>query len=1139
MPIHLKFHGALGEVTGSVSFLRHASTGHVFAVDCGSAHKRDVLKEPAHPGNLPEGCRPDQLKGLFLTHAHADHIGMLLHWVKAGFGGPIYCTTETARCAHFACEDSLRIFLDECNKLGQVAEVGESDKHLAQEMLLNHVPCLPGQELVVEPGLSVIGFPTSHIMGCLGFQFKAMDAAGDVRRVFFTGDVGTVEDEQETRSMMRTRMRPDRPSDYVITESTYGDRTRAPGDRSAKARLRRMSEVLERGFRHGAASRVVFPAFSLQRSQDLLLDVYQVLAFNRAATGLSAGVVPKVYLDSTLATSFMSVFRDVYRQGADGSSPWVNPSSSFFSEFAGDVVQIDDALDKLLKFEGKGACVRLYHQGEVIEVFCGAPRHNAQGPAVILCGSGMTVKGAIERYLYDHVEDERTTFVISGYVPPVSPGAKLLNICKSSAEQRATLTFTLKEDTKRSLPAKNLFGSDIRADCASVSDFYSGHADGPSVCRYAVGESSEELRTLKRVFLMHGEDSSRDGLMRLLHERLAGLHSDGGPLPAIECPYRYSPWFDCGGDRWIEDRPVTISLSVLVPIGDDILGVALSVFPPGMVRTEQGRSFLSLQSGAANSDTSLRVKAFNETHHKLIAETTFARVGDLHDAGRVAFRWREVLNALQLQKGEYFAGHKLCANEQEFKEFEQMRRNLVHGGKQRLHGFVVAGKSAFTPEEISALESLLTPHVPFFVLDSKYLARVNAALFADPDKPKLSKGSAFYVPLKLSDPMVPIAKPFGWECLRGLLEQVAHDAQIRETRQPARPAMASTASKAAKTAVHGSATILPSLRIPPDRAAIPAEAYEALRVGQKVEVIVESPFSNGKARGIKLRSKATQALGVVYGVNYLGGKFEHAVGSTIDAYVKQVEPEMRRVEFILTPPCENADAVQALAASLGSVTWGRLAELIPCSFRTLKGLLGDYCKLLVEDHQTIGCDMTIPAGREVEIYLLIVRVLEQERIRRNSLPPTPEPFTRTKMAQQLGDLWKAADIEAAAHYFEGASQVKLVKMARAILAQPTDDSAEGEFPLEHKDLFYAACVEASDGGWGVVPVVVSEPPARPLPAPSHHVLRELAAIWGVTPATLLLEAEGMGLDLRAEVVLDASSAVKLSAQVVPPSLDMP
>lgn len=1123
MPIHLKFHGALGEVTGSTTFFKFVSSGGVYAVDCGSAHKRDISHEPAHPKNLPSGCKPDQIKGLFLTHAHADHIGMLLHWVKAGFKGPIYCTAETARFAFFACEDSLRILLRENPK----ADVGEAEKIAAQKLLENHMTLAPGVEVHVESGLSVICFPTSHIVGCVGFQFAAADADGVVKRVFFTGDVGTVEDEAETRSMMRKRVRPTQPSDFVVTESTYGDKLRKPGDRSGKARLARMAEVLERGFRHGVDSKLIFPSFSLQRSQDLLLDIYQVLSFNRAATGLSSGVVPKIYLDSSLATSFMSIFRDVYRVGLGGGSPWVNPSASFLGEFAGINVDIDNALEKLLRFDGPGGCVRLYQNGEAMEVFCGPLREKSQGPTIVICGSGMTKNGAIQRYLYDYVEDPFATFVISGYVPPRSPGAALLWIANQPAEIRATVIFELKEDKKRILPKKNLFGSDINADCVSVSEFYSGHADGPSICRYIIGEVGVEVGVLKRIFLMHGEDSSRAGLARLLEDRLSSLSNDGVNLTSVECPYPQSPWFDCGANKWIEVRPVTISLSVLVPASDDILNVTLSVLAPGDIRTETGRSVLTQKSGRAASETNLRVKGFNATYHKLVAETTFAGVEGLLDAGRVAFRWREVLNALQLQKGQYFAGHKFCTNEQEFQEFESMRRNLILGGKQRVHGFVVAGKSAFTSEEMYALESVLTPHVPFFVLDTQYLVRLNASLFSDLDQPNLSDNEAFYVPVKVSDPFVPIARPFGWECLRNLLIQLASDAQIKETRQPARPA---SSASPAKPAVPGPATVVSSERIHPDREGIPFDAYAGLRVGQKVEVTVEAPFATGKSKGMKLRVNATNALGVVYGVNYQGGKFDHPVGSTIVAYVRLVDPALRKVEFILMPPCESEEAVQSLAASRGTVTWRRLAELIPCDFRRLSGLVGDYCKLLVEDYRAVASEMTLPEGLEVEIYRLIVQGLEQERIRRNSLPPPAESFTFEKMARILGGDWKSADLLVAARYFEGASQENLAQMAHDILSQSPSGAEADLFPLAHKDLFYAACVEATIARWGVVPVVQSEPPARPLPSPSYYVLRELAAIWGVSPASLLLESEGFGQELRTEMMLTVDQASQLKGR---------
>lgn len=101
-------------------------------------------------------------------------------------------------------------------------------------------------------------------------------------------------------------------------------------------------------------------------------------------------------------------------------------------------------------------------------------------------------------------------------------------------------------------------------------------------------------------------------------------------------------------------------------------------------------------------------------------------------------------------------------------------------------------------------------------------------------------------------------------------------------------------------------------------------------------------------------------------------------------------------------------------------------------------------------------------------------------------------------------------------------------MAAAILAQQPTGADQDAFPLEHKDLFIAGCYEASDAGWATVPAVAAEPPARPLPAPSYHALRELAAIWGLSPAALMLEAEALGLGWRTDVVLTSSEAQQLA-----------
>ena len=1134
MPFNIKFHGSLGEVTGSCAFIKIISSGNIYAIDCGSSHKKNLNDEPAYPKNLPKDCDVSQINGLFLTHAHMDHIGMLLYWVKYGFRGPIYCTDETARFAVHMLEDSVRINEREKVETG----VGEAEMSKAKIFLNTHINCSPGKEFDLENRVTVSTLPSSHIIGCVGFQFSAKSLVGGDCRVYFTGDVGSVENESETKSMMRTRLRPTKSSDYIITESTYGGKRRPELDRSGKQRVAKLSQVIERGFRHGLKSKVIFPCFSLQRAQDLLLDIFQVLCYNRASTGLVDGVVPKIYLDSRLTTLLMHEYSEIYIKGISQTSPWVNPDALFMNEYGLDEERAKDTIKKLFGLKNTGDCVRLYDAQQnprtAVEVFCGPFRPNTRGPVIVLCGSGMTTSGAIQGYLRDYIEDETATFVLSGYVPPKSPGAILKEISELPESDRLKIKFEIKEDKYRSLPKKNLFGSDVKAQCSHISEFYSGHADGPSICRYILEDNlASQAQLPKRIFLTHGDDDKRRELQNLLNLKIvnSGITNYNS---VVQCPSLGSPWFDCEKNKWLVNKVTKLSLSILIKSDKlqhkDILQIVKMSCMAKEIKNLGGSLMVNYfsDSDAPTITTALKLTDISKNCFKLTIESNFSGVQDLTDIRKGAFRWREVLNALGVQKRDYFAGHRYCGTDSEYEEIERVIRNLVASGKQRQIGFIVAGTGAFLPEEVSMFETLLTPHIHFYIVDDRYLSRLNTILFLQ-DPNKINTSNAFYIPVSVSKPAVKISKSLNSDWLKNLLAIVDSDLGIINSRQPFAPPITNNGSQypTKNEDLKNNKNVIPK-----SRADIPEEAYKVLVKGQIVDVTVVKPLErrNKDLVGYSLKVKSSGALGILRSINFIDGKFDYPIGSDLKAYVKDVCSSLREVEFVMLPLHDGANHIQYIQKNIGKITFGDLAKLLKLEYSQFKGYYLDHLKQHGDEDLVNPPKNLVPLGREIDIYNVIHRQIEVDRESRMSVAPAPNEFTFGQMADLMGDHnWKSLDIYNVLKYFEKAEQPDVSGMAKSILQNSSTGLDSDLFPVEHKNLFIAACVEASANKWPKNVPRVTILPARILPSPSFYSLNELASRWGVTPAQLLIEAERLGIKLLPQVAVTFDDAERLSA----------
>ena len=257
----IEFWGGVGTVTGS-KYLVESGKSRVL-VDCGLFQGLKELRER----NWQEPpFDPRSLNAVLITHAHIDHTGYLPRLVKQGFHGPVYCSRGTA--------DLLKIMLPDSGRL-QEEDADFRNRH----NLTKHKPALPlytekdayaslelleavantGEPIEVAPGIRAGFRVAGHILGSslVLLELDHAGADGRGRRVLFSGDLGHYD-----QPIIRDPVAPP-PCDYLLVESTYGDRLHDPED--PKVALARII--------NDAAARnapVLIPAFAVGRTQEIV-----------------------------------------------------------------------------------------------------------------------------------------------------------------------------------------------------------------------------------------------------------------------------------------------------------------------------------------------------------------------------------------------------------------------------------------------------------------------------------------------------------------------------------------------------------------------------------------------------------------------------------------------------------------------------------------------------------------------------------------------------------------------------------------------------------------------------------------------------------------------------------------------------
>lgn len=447
----LTFLGATHEVTGSATLLEVC--GKRILIDCGMEQGIDIYENCELP------VAPGQVDAVLLTHAHIDHSGKLPALVAGGFQGPIYATLATERLCGIMLRDSAHIQESEAEWWNRKAKRsgGQEIKPLyimadAEQTLRQMKACSYGNTEEIFPGVSVRFEDAGHLLGSASI-YVTFDEAGERRSILFSGDLGN-----HTRPLIRDP-RPAEYADFVVVESTYGDRLHGPRPDYVGQLTRILQQTLDRG------GDLVIPCFAVGRTQEMLYllrtiqdkglikghDGFPVFVDSPMAveaTQIYAARLPGFYDDETLA---------LLEQGID---PICFPSLR---------LSVTSEESKLINSD--------------------------KTPKVILSASGMCEAGRIRHHLKHNLWRAESTILFVGYQSQGTVGRKLMDGAS-----------TVK-----------LFGEDIAVH-AQIENLngISGHADRDMLLGWleAMGKAP------RQVFVNHGDDTVCDAFVRQIETKL-------------------------------------------------------------------------------------------------------------------------------------------------------------------------------------------------------------------------------------------------------------------------------------------------------------------------------------------------------------------------------------------------------------------------------------------------------------------------------------------------------------------------------------------------------------------------------------------------------------------------------------------
>ena len=383
---------------------------------------------------------------VLLTHAHIDHSGKIPFLCKNGFRGKIYATSATMELCSIMLRDSAHIQEFEAAWRNRKAKRAGREEYVplytvqdAVSAMEQFVPCSYHETIKINDFISVTFFDAGHLLGSSYIKIEYVENSVK-KSIVFSGDIGNTDRPLIKNPEYLTE------ADYVVMESTYGDRSHGEREDYTK----QLVPILQRTFDRGG--NVVIPSFAVGRTQELLYCLRQIKQENLIQNHANF----PVYLDSPLAVEATGIYHDSMDEYFDEEAleliaQGINP------------IQFQNLIPSITSEESKA--INFNHE-----------------PKVIISASGMCEAGRIRHHLKHNLWRPECTILFVGYQTAGTLGRAII-------------------DGKKTV---KLFDEEIQihAEICQIKGI-SGHADDKGL----IGWISSFKEKPSYVFINHGEDT--------------------------------------------------------------------------------------------------------------------------------------------------------------------------------------------------------------------------------------------------------------------------------------------------------------------------------------------------------------------------------------------------------------------------------------------------------------------------------------------------------------------------------------------------------------------------------------------------------------------------------------------------------